>query len=74
MPTPLMGIGPLDGCSDLKQLPHLRTLAAPRPGPPRLTPAYPPACSAEADEVLGSGGAEAAVVGLLEPAVLPFQR
>ena len=31
-------------------------------------------CSAEADEVLGSAGAEAAAVGLLEPAVLPFQR
>lgn len=31
-------------------------------------------CSAEADEVLGSAGAEAAAVGLLEPSVLPFQR
>jgi len=33
-----------------------------------------PPRSAEADEVLGSAGAEAAAVGLLEPSVLPFQR
>ncbi|KAL4430809.1 hypothetical protein ABPG75_006065 [Micractinium tetrahymenae] len=30
--------------------------------------------TADADEVLGLGGAEAAAAGLLEPAVLPFQR